>query len=150
MSKALPYIIFIAVTVGLGIFSGVANAPGDWYQSLDKPFFNPPPWVFAPVWTILYVLIGVAGARTWMRAPASAAMQLWFIQLILNFLWSPAFFGLESPLLGLLVVLAMLVTISGFIMTVRPIDRLARMLFIPYVAWVAFASLLNLSILMLN
>lgn len=150
MRNALTHIIFIALTVGLGVFSGVANTPGEWYQTLAKPFFTPPPWIFAPVWTLLYVLIGVAGARTWQRAPASAAMQIWFGQLILNFLWSPSFFGLKSPLLGLLVVSALLIAIVGFIIWVRPIDRAASLLFAPYAIWVAFASLLNLSILVLN
>lgn len=150
MRKILTHIVFVFLVVGLGAFSGVSNSPGQWYASLDKPFFNPPAWVFAPVWTLLYVLIGVAGARVWLRAPASAAMQVWFVQMILNYLWSPAFFGLQNPALGLAVVICLLGTILVFIRLSRTIDRPAALLFIPYAAWVGFASLLNLSILLLN
>lgn len=150
MRKIIVHILFVAITVGLGVFSGIANAPGDWYQALEKPFFNPPAFLFAPVWTLLYVLIGVAGARLWLKAPASAAMQLWFGQMILNFLWSPAFFGLQSPLLGLVVILCLLAAILAFVQMARPVDRVASLLFLPYAAWVAFATLLNLSILILN
>lgn len=150
MRTVLSYAIFVALVVGLGTLSGVSNAPGNWYQSLEKPFFNPPSWLFAPVWTILYVMIGVAGARIWQRAPASAAMQIWFGQLVLNLLWSPAFFGLQSPMLGLAVILCLLAGILAFILTARRIDAAASYLFLPYAAWVSFATLLNISILLLN
>ncbi|TPP09564.1 TspO/MBR family protein [Rhizobium glycinendophyticum] len=150
MRTILTYAIFIFVVVSAGLLSGLLNMPGDWYQTLEKPFFNPPAWLFGPVWTTLYVLIGIAGARIWMRAPKSAAMQLWFAQFVANMLWSPAFFGLENPELGLVVIAAMLITIIGFMVKARPIDRVSTMLFVPYLAWVAFASVLNLSIAWLN
>ncbi|MBW8318806.1 MAG: tryptophan-rich sensory protein [Arenimonas sp.] len=150
MRKFLTYLVFIAAVVGLGILSGISNMPGEWYRSLEKPFFNPPAWIFAPVWTVLYVLIGIAGARVWLRAPASAAMQIWFAQIALNMLWSPAFFGLEAPGLALLVIFGLLVTIIGFIWQVGPVDRVARLLFFPYLAWVSFATLLNASIFLMN
>lgn len=150
MSKILSYILFIGFVVGAGLLAGLTNAPGDWYQSLEKPFFNPPSWLFGPVWTTLYVLIGIAGARIWQRAPQSAAMQLWFAQMALNLMWSPAFFGLENPELALAVIAGMLVTITAFMAKARSIDRISALLFIPYLAWVGFASLLNLSIAWLN
>lgn len=150
MRTILTYAIVIVIVVSAGLLSGLANMPGDWYQTLEKPFFNPPAWLFGPVWTTLYVLIGIAGGRIWMRAPKSAAMQLWFAQLAANVLWSPAFFGLQNPELGLVVIAAMLVTITGFMIKARPIDRVATWLFIPYLAWVGFASLLNLSIALMN
>jgi tryptophan-rich sensory protein len=150
MRTVLTYAVFIILVVTAGLVSGLGNMPGDWYASLQKPFFNPPAWLFGPVWTTLYVLIGIAGARIWMRAAKSAAMQLWFAQLAVNVLWSPAFFGLQSPELGLVVIAGMLVTIIGFMIKARPIDRVSTLLFIPYIAWVAFASLLNLSIAWLN
>lgn len=150
MRTILTYAVFIILVVTAGLVSGLGNMPGDWYASLQKPFFNPPAWLFGPVWTTLYVLIGIAGARIWMRAPKSAAMQLWFAQLAVNVLWSPAFFGLENPELGLVVIAGMLVTITGFMVKARSIDRTSTLLFIPYLAWVAFASLLNLSIAFLN
>ncbi len=150
MRKILTHIVFIALVVGLGIVSGLSNMPGDWYQSLQKPFFNPPGWVFAPVWTVLYILIGIAGARVWEKAPASAAMQLWFGQMIFNFLWSPAFFGLQSPAMGLLVIVPLLGLILAFIWQAHPLDRPASLLFLPYAAWVGFATLLNASLVLLN
>ncbi|PLK70570.1 sensor histidine kinase [Rhizobium sp. TH135] len=150
MSKILSYILFIGFVVGAGLLAGLTNTPGDWYQSLEKPFFNPPSWLFGPVWTTLYVLIGIAGARIWQRAPKSAAMQLWFAQMAFNLMWSPAFFGLQNPELALIVIVGMLVTIIAFMVKAKPIDRVSMLLFVPYLAWVAFASLLNLSIAWLN
>ncbi|QEE46140.1 tryptophan-rich sensory protein [Rhizobium sp. WL3] len=150
MSKILSYILFIGFVVGAGLLAGLTNPPGEWFLSLEKPFFNPPSWLFGPVWTTLYVLIGVAGARIWQRAPKSAAMQLWFAQMAFNLMWSPAFFGLQNPELGLVVIIGMLVTIIAFMVKARPIDRISTLLFVPYLAWVSFASLLNLSIAWLN
>lgn len=150
MRKIVIHIIFIAGVVGLGILSGLSNMPGEWYRALEKPFFNPPAWIFAPMWTVLYVLIGIAGARVWLKAPASAAMQIWFAQIALNMMWSPAFFGLEAPGLALLVIFGLLVAILGFIWQAGPVDRVARLLFLPYLAWVSFATLLNASIFLMN
>lgn len=150
MRKVFTYLIFLFVVVGLGILSGVSNMPGEWYQQLAKPFFNPPAWVFAPVWTILYVLIAIAGARIWLVAPASFAMQAWFAQMVLNLAWSPAFFGLQAPGLALLVIIALLVAVAGFVWKAGTIDRPARLLFLPYLAWVGFAALLNAAIFLLN
>ena len=116
MSKILSYILFIGFVVGAGLIAGLTNMPGDWYQSLQKPFFNPPSWIFGPVWTTLYVMIGVAGARIWQRAPKSAAMQLWFAQMAFNLMWSPAFFGLQNPELALVVIIGMLAPIGGFML----------------------------------
>lgn len=150
MSKIVSYILFIGFVVGSGLVAGLTNMPGEWYQSLEKPFFNPPSWLFGPVWTTLYVMIGVAGARIWQRAPKSAAMQLWFAQMAFNLMWSPAFFGLQNPELALAVIAGMLVTIIAFMVKAKPIDRLSTLLFVPYLAWVAFASVLNLSIALMN
>lgn len=150
MSKILSYILFIGFVVGAGLIAGLTNMPGDWYQSLQKPFFNPPSWLFGPVWTTLYVMIGVAGARIWQRAPKSAAMQLWFAQMAFNLLWSPAFFGLQNPELALVVIAGMLATIIAFMVKAKPIDRISTLLFVPYLAWVSFAGVLNLSLAWLN
>lgn len=150
MSKIVSYILFIGFVVGAGLIAGVTNMPGEWYQTLEKPCFNPPSWIFGPVWTTLYVMIGVAGARIWQRAPKSAAMQLWFAQMAFNLMWSPAFFGLQNPELALAVIAGMLVTIIAFMVKAKPIDRISTLLFVPYLAWVAFASVLNVSIAWLN
>lgn len=150
MRIILTYGLFIFVVVGAGLLSGLTNMPGEWYQTLEKPFFNPPPWIFGPVWTLLYVLIAIAGARIWLKAPRSAAMQLWFAQIALNMLWSPSFFGLEKPGLALVVIVMLLATIVVFMRKSEPIDRPSMLLFIPYLAWVSFATLLNASIFLLN
>lgn len=150
MSKIVSYILFIGFVVGAGLIAGLTNMPGEWYQSLEKPFFNPPSWLFGPVWTTLYVMIGIVGARIWQRAPKSAAMQLWFAQMAFNLMWSPAFFGLQNPELALAVIVGMLVTIVAFMVKAKPIDRISTLLFVPYLAWVSFAGILNLSIAWLN
>lgn len=150
MKKILIYLLFVVAVAGLGALIGINNVPGDWYQSLEKPVFNPPNWLFGPVWTTLYVLIGIAGARTWLEAPASSRMHIWFGQMALNFLWSPAFFGMENTLLGLIVIIPLMMTIIAFIHHSWYKDRLSAGLFIPYLAWVIFATLLNISLFMLN
>jgi translocator protein len=117
---------------------------------LDKPWFNPPDWLFGPAWTFLYILIAIAGWRVWRIAPQSTAMKIWWVSLGLNFLWSPVFFGAQQIGLGLVVVLSMLASIVAFIAAARRVDGASSALFLPYAAWVAFASLLNASIFMLN
>ncbi|RWX76755.1 tryptophan-rich sensory protein [Neorhizobium lilium] len=148
--RILTHLVFIVGVVALGSLIGIFNIPGEWYQSLQKPPFNPPNWIFGPVWTALYVLIGMAGARTWITARTSARMTIWFVQMVLNFLWSPAFFGFEKPALGLVVIVPLLIAILAFIRASWPFDRIAAWLFVPYALWVAFATLLNTSIVVLN
>lgn len=150
MARYLPLVLFIIVVVGGGSLIGVGTAPGAWYASLEKPWFNPPGWIFGPVWTVLYVMIAVAGWRIWMRRRTGGAMTVWWVQLGLNFLWSPVFFGLQSPGWAIPIILAMLVSIVTFIRLSWDQDRLAAWLFVPYLAWVSFATLLNISIWWLN
>lgn len=150
MKRIVIYLIFVVAVAGLGALIGINNVPGDWYQSLNKPPFNPPNWIFGPVWTTLYVLIGIAGARTWLDAPSSSRMHVWFGQMALNFLWSPAFFGMESTALGLVVIIPLLMTIIVFIRKSWMRDRISALLFLPYLAWVGFATLLNISLYLLN
>lgn len=141
---------FILLAVGGGLLIGVFTGPGAWYQALAKPSFNPPGWVFAPVWTALYILIAIAGWRVWQADRSGTAMKLWWLQLVLNFLWSPVFFSMQSIGGALAVILALLVAILAFIAAAWNTDRLAAWLFVPYLAWVAFASLLNGAIRVLN
>ncbi len=149
-NKPLTYLAFIILVLGGGLLIGANTMPGDWYQSLAKPAFNPPNWVFAPVWSILYVIIGVVGARTWLAFRRSMAMRLWFAQLVLNFAWSPLFFGLRDPMSAMIVILGLLVCIIAFIAASWRQDRTAALLSLPYLAWIAFASALNAAILVLN
>ncbi len=143
-------ILFLALVVGGGLAIGYLTAPGDWYAGLAKPSFNPPDWVFAPTWTVLYVLIGVAGWRVWQKDANSGAMKLWWLQLVLNFLWTPVFFAAHRIEIALLIILLMLVAIVAFIALAWRQERAAAWLFAPYAAWVAFAALLNGSIVARN
>ena len=146
----LTLALFIVLVLGGGTLIGLMTLPGEWYAGLAKPPFNPPNWIFAPVWTLLYIMVAVAGWRTWQRGPRSAAMALWFIQLALNFIWSPVFFGAHRIGAALAVIVALLATIIAFIVMAWPRDRIAALLFTPYAAWVAFATLLNGALWYLN
>lgn len=141
---------FLALVLGMGILIGTLAAPGSWYAALEKPVFNPPNWIFAPVWTVLYVFIATAGWRTFLRAPRSMAMYFWYGQLALNWIWSPVFFVLHLMWAAFLVISAMFVLIVLFIGQSREADRISATLFLPYAAWVGFAGLLNFSLAVLN
>jgi benzodiazapine receptor len=143
-------VLFVALVLGGGLIIGFAAAPGTWYASLSKPPFNPPNWIFAPVWSTLYIIIAAAGWRVWRRDGNSAQMKLWWGQLGLNFVWSPIFFSGHRIDIALDVIVLLLITISGFIMTSWGQDKLASLMFAPYAAWVAFASILNGAIWLLN
>jgi tryptophan-rich sensory protein len=102
MNRIFPLILFLILVIGGGLAIGFLTAPGEWYAALAKPDFNPPNWLFAPVWTLLYILIAIAGWRVFERNRNGWPMKLWWAQLVLNFLWSPIFFArtgsaLRSP-----------------------------------------------------
>jgi translocator protein len=144
-------LLFIILVVGIGWLIGATNLPGAWYAGLNKPSFNPPNWVFAPTWTLLYVMIAIAGWRTYLReSPTALPMQLWFGQMALNFVWSPVVFTLHNLAAGLAIILMLLAAIVGFIWVQASINRGAAVLFLPYAAWVAFAAVLNYSLYRLN
>ena len=149
--KHLPALaFFVLLVLGGGLAIGFLTAPGDWYAQLEKPPFNPPNWLFGPVWTIIYVCIAVAGWRIWQAHRSGLAMKLWWLQLGLNFLWSPAFFAAQQIASALVIILTLLVVILAFIATSRKKAPLAAALFAPYAAWVGFASVLNAAIFLLN
>jgi tryptophan-rich sensory protein len=147
MRRAVTVIVFLVVVLGAGLAIGAVTRPDGWYAALNKPPFNPPNWVFAPVWTLLYVMIAVAGARTYERV---RGFSLWVTQMTLNFAWTPAFFLLHRPMLALVIIVALLAAILAFIRMVWTSDRVSALLFIPYAAWVAFATLLNAAIVGMN
>lgn len=130
------------------------NSIPTWYASLNKPFFSPPNWIFGPVWTLLYFLMGVSFylilKKGWKKKKVENAGKFFLAQLALNFLWSPVFFGLKSPLLGLVVIVAMLAMIIVTMKKFYPLSKTAFYLLIPYLLWVSFATVLNASILILN
>ena len=150
MNRWLVLLGFLVLVLGGGLAIGFLNAPGAWYAGLAKPSFNPPGWVFAPVWTVLYVLIAVAGWRVWRQDPGGWPMRLWWLQLALNFVWSPLFFAAHRIGLALVVILLLLGVIASFIAMTWRNERLAAWLFAPYAVWVAFASVLNAAIFALN
>jgi tryptophan-rich sensory protein len=150
MNRLVSLILFVGLVLAAGLAIGGLTVPGPWYAGLSKPVFNPPGWLFGPVWTVLYVLIAIAGWRVWQRDRSGAAMKLWWAQMALNFLWSPVYFGAHQIGLALLVVLLLFAVVLAFIATAWRQDRVAAWLFVPYAAWVGFASLLNGSIWWLN
>ena len=151
--KAIICILLCLSAGGIGAGFTAPAIPA-WYATLAKPSFSPPDWVFAPVWTLLYILMGIAAALVWkkgLQAPrVRSALVIFLVQLILNMLWSFLFFGLRSPLYGLLDILFLwamiLVTIARF----SKISIPAALLMIPYVLWVTFATGLNFGIFILN
>jgi len=149
----LGLVAWIALCVGIGIVDGVLFPPGSWFGALDKPFFNPPPAVFAPVWTVLYIMMGVAAWRVWTLLPSrerAQALRQFLVQLVLNAAWVPVFFGAHSLGGGLVVIVLMAVAIIVTIQRFHPLDKIAAWLLAPYLAWVTFATALNVSLLALN
>lgn len=151
--KLIGCIIGCEVVGLLGTIFTIDSIP-TWYANLNKPFFSPPNWLFGPVWTILYALMGISiylilkkGIK---KKNVKNAVQFFLIQLVLNFIWTPVFFGLKSPLLGLIVIVAMWVFIVLTIKKFYTLSKLAAYLLVPYLLWVSFATILNAAILYLN
>jgi benzodiazapine receptor len=142
-------IIFLALTAIVAAL-GSMWMPDAWYDALRKPSFNPPGWLFAPVWTVLYVLIAIAGWRVYRIAGWSRPIQLWLVQLILNGLWTPLFFGAHRIDLALVDIVLLVLLVIATIAAFWRIDRIAAYLMIPYLAWISFATLLTASIWQLN
>ncbi len=149
MSRSQALLLFLVLVVGGGLAIGYITLPGEWYAGLIKPSFNPPNWIFAPVWTVLYILITIAGWRVWDHE-LTTPQQFWWTQLVLNFIWSPTFFGLQQMGLALVVIVLLLLAIIGFIKVTWNSEQVSAFLFLPYLLWVAFATLLNASLWMLN
>lgn len=139
----------------VGVVAGFASQfrPGDWYGALEKPPFTPPDWLFAPVWTVLYLMMAVAAWLVWLqrdRPFARAALALYGAQLILNGLWSWLFFGQQLIGAATLEIAALLIVLAACTLCVRLVHRGASLLMTPYLAWVGFAGLLNAAIWRLN
>lgn len=141
---------FSAAAVGA---TATATSVGTWYRALNKPAWNPPAWVFGPVWTLLYLLIAVAAWRVWRKAEAATGRRtllLFGAQLALNALWSVLFFGLRRPDLAFAEVLVLWTLLVALLVRFWRADRTAGVLWAPYVAWVSFASVLNGTVWWLN
>jgi translocator protein len=152
-ARAAAAILPVAITAVLGSLATTPQIPG-WYASIAKPWFNPPNWIFGPVWTVLFIMIAIAAWRILSRDPATpgrtAALTMLYVNLALNASWSFAFFGANSPALGLVVIVPLLASILALIVLFRPLDRLSAAMMVPYAAWVSFAMLLNAAIWRLN
>jgi benzodiazapine receptor len=150
MSNIRSLAVFLILAIGGGILIGTMTSPGEWHAALIKPSFNPPNWVFGPVWTVLYIFIGIAGWRIWRSNPGGLTVKIWAAQMVLNFVWSPLFFSAHRIDIAFGVILILLAMILLFIAKTWRQDRLAAVLFLPYAVWLGFASSLNGSFLYLN
>lgn len=153
--SALVLIGFLLASFTAAAIGGIATADNvrTWYPEINKPTWNPPAWLFGPVWTVLYVFMSIAAWRIWRRQDqpgAKPALRLFFVQLVLNALWSLLFFGLHSPgwaLVEIIILWSLLAHLQGRFWR---LDRVAGSLWAPYLAWVSFATFLNATIWWLN
>lgn len=157
MNKYQKIAIFVATCIAVGYLSGTATQSSvtTWFPTLIKPSFNPPGWLFAPVWSLLYTMMGIAAGLVWSRIDfereaVRKALIFFVIQLALNALWSILFFGLKNPMLALIEIVLLWLMIYETYVKFLKIDKIAGYLFIPYLLWVSFATVLNASIWWLN
>ena len=143
------FAIFLAACFAAGATGGLFP-PGPWYDRLKKPSWTPPNWLFPVAWTTLYVLMAAAGARAAVSPGNGIAMAFWALQIALNGLWTPVFFGLRRLRLGLVVLMALWGSVALTMLALWQVDWLAGLCFVPYLAWVSVAGALNLSVLRLN
>jgi benzodiazapine receptor len=157
MNRITKILTVVVTCLVVGYFSGMVTRSAiiTWYPTLVKPSFNPPNWIFAPVWSTLYIMIGIAAGLVWDRIESNTALVkkalvIFAIQLALNALWSYLFFGLHNPMLaGIEIVLLWLMILETYTQFYK-INKIAGYLFLPYLAWVSFAMVLNASIWWLN
>lgn len=144
----------IGLCLAVGAVAGAftSQAIPAWYASLAKPGFNPPNWVFGPVWTVLYILMGTSLYLVWQHTKSlvNAAVIVFFVQLILNFAWSFIFFKLKSPMVALIDIVLLWLAIVASIILFYHVRKTASWLLVPYLAWVSFAAVLNAAIVRLN
>jgi tryptophan-rich sensory protein len=156
MNNTIKLAISVAVPLAVGGFSGFATARGvsTWYPTLVKPSFNPPAWVFGPVWTLLYVMMGIAAFLVWRKGldadGVRVALTIFAVQLALNGLWSILFFGLQAPGWALAEIILLWISIGITTVFFWRVIPSAGALLLPYWAWVSFASVLNASLWWLN
>ena len=152
MRPFLMLLVFVVLAFSAAAF-GASFPPGEWYAGLEKPFFNPPSWLFGPVWTVLYLTIAVSGWLVWRQkgfGGARRAFAVYFVQLFLNALWSWLFFGLHFMGLAFVEILLLWGSILATIVLFQRHHRFAGWLLVPYLLWVSFASVLNGTLWWLN
>lgn len=147
----LALAVFLVLSFSAAAF-GASFPPGEWYAGLDKPPWNPPSWLFGPVWTVLYLLIAVSAWRIWKRfgCEAKAALAAWGVQMVLNALWSWLFFGLHRMDVAFAEIMALWIAIAATIILFWRRDHVAGALLVPYLLWVSFATALNWALWQLN
>lgn len=148
--RNLGSLIVFAALVVLAASSASLFMPGEWYAALNKPSWTPPNWAFPVAWTILYIMIAIAGWLAWRSGGWTPAIRAWGAGLLLNALWSYVMFGRHEIALALVDLCALWATIVVFIVTAWPISRTASYLFLPYLAWVTFAGALNFAVWQMN
>ncbi len=154
-SDILKLVASVILCQTAGFLGSLFTTPAipTWYKTLNKPFFTPPNWIFSPVWISLFILMGISLYFVWRRADhpqSKPALIFFFVQLILNVLWSVVFFGFKSPFLGLVDIVVLWIAILLTIQYSIRVSKFAGGLLIPYLLWVSFAALLNFSIWILN
>jgi len=157
LSRPFKIIVMIVTCVVIGAIAGLLTQEGvdTWYITVEKPSFNPPNWIFAPVWSTLYVMMGVAAGLVWhemnrQKETVKKGLTYFAIQLGLNALWSFIFFGLHNPFLALIEIVLLWLMIYETFVQFNKVNKIAGYLFIPYLLWVTFATLLTASIWWLN
>jgi tryptophan-rich sensory protein len=153
-AEVIKLVICCGVPLGVGYGGSFFTNSLDWYQTIQKPAFNPPDWVFAPVWTVLYLLMGGAAFLVWRKGPANMAVRValacFILQLVFNALWMPIFFGAKQPLIAFGDIILLWLAIAATIICFYRISKLSAILLVPYILWVSFAAVLNAAIYMLN
>jgi tryptophan-rich sensory protein len=145
----IVFLVFLATCFAAGS-TGAFFSPGEWYRQLDKPSWTPPDWMFPVVWTSLYVIISIAAARVAGLPGSALAMAFWGLQIALNTLWSPVFFGLKQLRTAMIVLCGLWVAVAGTLVAFWSLDTLAGLLILPYLTWVTIAGALNYSLLQRN
>ena len=145
----LLFLVFLAACFAAGS-TGALFAPGEWYQSLRKPGWTPPGWAFSVIWTVLYLLMAWAAARIATSDGNAFAMAFWALQIVLNTLWTPVFFGLHRIRAGMVVIVLLWLCVLATTIAFFQIDALSGAMLIPYLLWISVAASLNFSILKLN
>lgn len=143
------FLLFLGACFAAGATGGLFP-PGRWYEGLNKPAWTPPNWLFPVAWTTLYVCMAVAGARAAVADNNGLAMALWSLQIALNTLWTPVFFGLRRIRQGLVVLVLLWISVAAALLALWQVDFIAGLLFVPYLAWVTVAAALNLAVVRLN
>ncbi len=153
MRKAIRLVISVLIPLIAGAIGSIftSSAIPTWYAALEKPAFNPPNWLFGPVWTALYILMGIALYLVWTSKGPRRNAFVWFgAQIVLNALWSILFFGLKSPWLAFIEIVLLWGAILGTILAFKKLSTTAAYLMVPYICWVSFAAVLNVAIAVLN